>query len=62
MLIGCIEYHYPTSEKPHFTWFVYFLSHNDERTLPAPTQDFFSIGKTVPKDSMVLRKSGQYAD
>jgi hypothetical protein len=61
MLIGCIEYHYGTSEKPHRTWFVYVLSHNDDPTAQQ-SQPFFSLGKTVPKDNVVLFKSGQFAD
>lgn len=62
MLIGCIEYHYATSEKPHHTWFVYTLAHNDDPTLAEPTRVFFSLGKTVPKANMVLIKADQFAD
>jgi hypothetical protein len=62
MLIGCIEYHYATSEKPHHTWFVYTLAHNDDPTLAEPMRVFFSLGKTVPKANMVLIKADQFAD
>jgi len=62
MLIGCVEYHYATSEKPHKTWFVYTLAHSDDPTLPLPTRVFFSIGKTVPNANMVLIKASQFAD
>jgi len=62
MLIGCIKYHYPTSDKPHKTWFVYFISHSDNPALSESSRIFFSIGKTVPKGQIVLTKSGQFAD
>jgi hypothetical protein len=62
MLIGCIEYHYATSDKPHHTWFVYTLAHNDDPTLPEPSRVFFSIDKNVPQANMVLIKADQYAD
>lgn len=62
MLIGCVEYHYATSEKPHKTWFVYTLAHSDDPTIPLPTRVFFSLGKTVPSANMVLIKADQLAD
>jgi hypothetical protein len=62
MLIGCIEYHYATSEKPHKTWFVYVLSHKDDPALEPSSRAFFSIGKTIPNTDMVLLKSSQFAD
>jgi hypothetical protein len=62
VLIGCIEYHYPTSGKAHHTGFVYVLSHNDDAALQESTRVFFSIEKTVPKDNVVLTKSAQMAD
>ena len=62
MLIGCVEYHYATSEKPHKTWFVYTLSHSDNLTIPLPTRTFFSLGKTVPSANMLLIKADQFAD
>jgi hypothetical protein len=62
MLIGCIEYHYATSEKPHKTWFVYTLAHKDDPTLQQPTRVFFSVRKTIPSADMVLIKADQFAD
>lgn len=62
VLIGCIEYHYATSEKPHRTWFVYTLSHNDNPALEPSSRVFFSIEKTIPNANMVLIKSDQFAD
>jgi hypothetical protein len=61
MLIGCVEYHYATSEKPHFTGFVYVLSHTDDPAVPTAAQVFFSIGKNVPKADIMFTKSAQYA-
>jgi hypothetical protein len=62
MLIGCIEYHNATSEKPHKTWFVYTLIHNDDPALPIAARGFFSLGKTIPNANMVLIKDSQFAD
>jgi hypothetical protein len=62
MLIGCIEYHYATSEKPHKTWFVYTLAHKDDPTLQQPTRVFFSVGKTIRNADIVLIKADQFAD
>jgi hypothetical protein len=62
MLIGCIAYHYSSSDKPHHTWFVYILTHSDDETLQEPTRVFFGIGKNVPTDKVVLTKVGQFAD
>jgi hypothetical protein len=62
VLIGCIEYHYPTSPHAHHTGFVYVLSHTDDPSLAEPTRTFFSVGRTVPKDKIVLRQIGQVAD
>jgi len=62
VLIGCIEYHYATSEKPHHTWFVYTLVHNEDSALAEPTRVFFSLGKTIPNKNMVLIKASQFAD
>jgi len=62
MLIGCIEYHYASSERAHKTWFVYTLAHNDDATVPSPTRVFFSLGKTIPSANMVLVKADQFAD
>ncbi len=62
MLVGCIVYHYPSSEHAHHTGFVYLLSHSDDPALPEPTTVFFGIGKDIPKDKVILRKVGQFAD
>lgn len=62
MLVGCIAYHYPSSEHAHHTSFVYLLSHSDDTTLAEPTTTFFGIGKNIPKDKVILRKVGQFAD
>lgn len=62
MLIGCIVYHYGNSDTAHHTGFVYVLSHNEEPSTPESARVFFSIGKTLPKDSIVLRKFGEFAD
>jgi hypothetical protein len=62
VFIGCIEYHFPTSSRPHHTGFVYFLTHTDIPSLPDPTRAFFSVSTTVPKDNIVLTKSAQVAD
>jgi hypothetical protein len=64
MLIGCIEYHYATSDKPHRTWFLYTLSHN-VNPVPCPGcqgQIFFPIGKDISSADMVLIKGDQFAD
>jgi hypothetical protein len=62
MLVGCIVYHYPSSEHPHHTGFVYVLSHSDDSSLAEPTTVFFGIGRNIPKDKIILRKVGQFAD
>jgi hypothetical protein len=62
MLVGCIVYHYPSSEHPHHTGFVYTLSHSDDSKVPEPARVFFPIGKDVPKDKIILTKVGQFAD
>jgi len=62
MLIGCIEYHYATSEKPHHTWFVYTLTHSDDPSLSLDSRTFFSVEKTVPSANMALIKADQFAD
>jgi hypothetical protein len=62
MLVGCIEYRYPTSERPHHTGFVYVLSHDGTTTDADPAQVFFSIGRNIPKTNVVLRRVGQVAD
>ena len=41
MLVGCIVYHYPTSEHAHHTGFVYLLSHNDNPALAEKTLEVF---------------------
>jgi hypothetical protein len=61
-LIECVEYHYPNSDRPHHAGSVYILSHSDDPTIQEAGRVFFSIGKTIPKDKMVLLKSAQYAD
>jgi hypothetical protein len=62
VLVGCLEYHYPTSDRPHHTGFVYVLSHNEDSSIPESARAFFSVGKNIPKDNVVLRKFGQMAD
>jgi hypothetical protein len=62
MLIGCIEYHYATSAKPHHTWFVYTLTHSDDPSLPPDSRMFFPMEKAVPSANMVLIKADQFAD
>lgn len=56
MLIGCIDYQYPTSEHRHQTRFIYDVLYK--------TQPFISIGKTLPMEGIRLSRhsvSGQYA-
>ncbi|MGO9863057.1 MAG: hypothetical protein ACLPLR_05560 [Terriglobales bacterium] len=62
MLVGCIVYHYPSSEHAHHTGFVYLLSHSDGHDLAEPTGTFFGIGKNIPKDKVTLIKVGQFVD
>jgi hypothetical protein len=62
VLIGCVEYHYPSSDKPHRTQFVYGLSHIDDPVVPEAGRVFFSIGKTIPKDKMQLFEQSVFAD
>jgi len=62
MLVGCVLYHYPSSDHPHHTGFVYILSHSDDTTLAEPSTVFFGIGKNIPKDKITLRKIGQFTD
>ena len=62
MLIGCVEYHYPSSDKPHRTQFVYGLSHIDDPAVPEAARVFFSIGKTIPRDKMQLFEQSVFAD
>jgi hypothetical protein len=62
MLVGCIEYRYPTSAKPHHTGFVYAISHNDDAAIGEAGRVFFSVGKSIPKENLVLKKVGQVAD
>jgi hypothetical protein len=62
MLVGCIGYHFPSSEHAHHTGFIYVLSHSDDATLPQPTTVFFGIGKNIPKDKVTLTKVGQIVD
>lgn len=62
MLVGCILYHYPSSEHAHHTGFVYVLSHSDDPALAEATRAFFGIGRNIPKEKVVLLKVGQFAD
>jgi hypothetical protein len=62
MLVGCIAYDYPTASKFHETGFVYVVVHNDDVSIPESARVFFSIGKTIPKDKLVMIKQGQLAD
>ena len=62
MLVGCIVYHYPSSEHAHHTGFVYMLSHTDDPALAEPTRIFFGIGKKIPRDKVTLTKVGRLVD
>jgi hypothetical protein len=62
VLVGCLEYRYPTSDKPHHTGFVYVLSHNENPSIAEAGRTFFSVGQNIAKDNVVLRKFGQVAD
>ena len=62
MLVGCIAYHYSSSNQPHHTGFIYALSHTDDPGLAQPATVFFGIGKNIPKDKLSLQKVGQFAD
>jgi hypothetical protein len=62
MLVGCIVYHYPSSEHAHHTGFIYLLSHNDNPALAESSTVFFGIGKNISKDNVVLKQVGQFAD
>jgi hypothetical protein len=62
ILVGCIDYQYPTSETRHQTRFIYDVFYRDPKT--GTNQPFVSLGKTLPMNDMVLwrhRVSGQFA-
>jgi len=62
VLIECVAYRYPSSDRPHHAGSVYILSHSDDPNIQEAGRVFFSIGKTIPKDKMVLLKAAQYVD
>jgi hypothetical protein len=62
MLIGCIGYHYPTSERIHHTAFIYGLARTDDPSIPEAGRGFFTIGKNIPKANVTLFKTGQIVD
>lgn len=62
MLVGCVVYDFPTALGSHETGFVYLVSHADDPSLPQPSQVFFSVVKTIPKDKIILKKDAQFAN
>jgi hypothetical protein len=62
ILVGCIVYRYETSETTHHTGFVYMVSHTDDSKINAAAQVFFSIGKAIPRDKIVLTKTWEFAN
>lgn len=62
-VVGCVEYHYASSDKPHRTGVAYLLSHNEDPAIPEAARVFFSIGgKTISKDKMQLTEVTTFAN
>jgi hypothetical protein len=62
MLVGCIDYQFPASEKRHQTRFIYDVF---DKSKPSAQSVFIAVGKTVPKDQIGLVRhfavGGEYA-
>jgi len=62
MLIGCVDYQFPTSNKRHPTRFIYDVF---DKSKPPGPKVFITVGKTLPKDQVGLFRhvavGGEYA-